>query len=293
MPIINNKKQVLFFVFFKNKYNQPHKHLRDREPTYILCCLERWTSYPDNQRRMPVCLHALWVFAIYSGGFSNFTESCWVAVRPFGSRFTMLQVKQPEVRAGKPRDWGGFWLWNVLIFRPDNSSRVALNHFYVCLLRPCPTLIRCSDKTLGRSNSEGKGLSPLTGHGSHTGHACTAAWSREARPEPGGKSWCRPCGNTASWLHLCGLLNCFSYTTQGHLARGDIAHNKNRQGPRVHQLEAVHQLSPTSRRLCQADKPWGAQVAFSDIKALEHYKQVHFLYVTDIPNDVYGGVGLR
>lgn len=34
-------------------------------------------------------------------------------------------------------------------------------------------MIHYSDKTLGRSNSEGKGLSPLTGHGSHTGHART------------------------------------------------------------------------------------------------------------------------
>lgn len=98
VPIINNKKQVK-----KKKYNQPHKHLRDREPTYILWCLERRTLYPDNQWRMPVCLPALWVFAISSGGFSHFAESCSVAVRPFGSRFTMLQVKQPEIRAGKPQ----------------------------------------------------------------------------------------------------------------------------------------------------------------------------------------------
>lgn len=30
-------------------------------------------------------------------------------------------------------------------------------------------------------------------------------------------------------------------------------------------------------------------MVFSGIKALEYYKRVQFLYVTDIPNDVYGG----
>lgn len=66
----------------------------ETEPTCILLCLERPTLYPHNQRCVPVCLPALWVFAIYSGGFSHFTESCSVSIRPFGSRFTTLQVKQ-------------------------------------------------------------------------------------------------------------------------------------------------------------------------------------------------------
>lgn len=34
-------------------------------------------------------------------------------------------------------------------------------------------------------------------------------------------------------------------------------------------------------------------MVFSGIKALEYYKRVQFLYVTDIPNDVYGGPGGR